>query len=148
MVAIGAWPIIEDMAVRVSSPVLIGRSSELERLAAGLERAREGQSSALLVAGEAGVGKTRLISALTGLAAEADVRVLSGGCIDLGEGSLPYAPVIEAFRGFVRRATPDELDAVVGHGRLELARLIPDLGAVPEGADSALSVGSAQGRLF
>ena len=74
--------------------------------------------------------------------------MLSGGCIDLGEGSLPYAPVIEAFRGFVRRASPDELDAVVGHGRLELARLIPDLGPAPEGADSALSVGSAQGRLF
>ena len=148
MVATGAGPIIDGMAVRVSSPVLIGRSGELGRLEAALGTARGGRSSAVLIAGEAGVGKTRLVSALGDLARADRVVVLAGGCIDLGEGSLPFAPVIEALRGYVRHADPEELDAVVRHGRSELARLMPDLGPAGEGAESGLSVGSAQGRLF
>jgi hypothetical protein len=44
-------PIIEDMATRVSSPVLIGRSAELERLQAALDLARAGRSSAIVIAG-------------------------------------------------------------------------------------------------
>ena len=148
MVVTGTWPIIDGMAARVSSPVLIGRSSELDRLRAALGAAQRGHSRAVVIAGEAGVGKTRLVSELADLARTDGLLVLAGGCIDLGEGSLPYAPVIEALRGYVRRADPDELDAVVGHGRSELARLMPDLGPAGEGGESGLTVGSAQGRLF
>ncbi len=140
--------IIEDMASRVSSPVLIGRASELARLRAGLERARGDRTSATVIAGEAGVGKTRLITTYADHARNDGAVVLMGGCIPLGDGALPYAPVVEALRGFIRRATPDELESVVGHGRAELARLVPDLGPVAEGAGSGLSIGSAQGRLF
>jgi DNA-binding CsgD family transcriptional regulator len=147
-----AGPIIEAMAVRVSSPVLIGRSEETERLHAALRAARAGRSSATLIAGEAGVGKTRLVAEFA-LDAQADgVVVLLGGCIDLGEGGLPYAPVVEALRGLARRADPEELDALLGPGRTELARLVPDL-ARPgetdvEGPTQTLGSLSAQGRLF
>jgi len=140
--------IIEDMAVRVSSPVLIGRSSEFERLRAALAVAREGRTSAVLIAGEAGVGKTRLVTELADEAQAVGTVVLMGGCIDLGEGSMPYAPVAEALRGLVRRATAEELEAVFGQGRSELARLVPDLGPVGEQPQSGLSFGSGQGRLF
>lgn len=140
--------IIDRMAVRVSSPVLIGRSNELERLHAGLRLAREGRSSALLISGEAGVGKTRLMAEVAELAEAEGAVVLLGGCIDLGEGALPYAPVVEAMRGLVRRTDPADLEAVFGQGRPELARLLPDLGPVAEGSASGLSMGSAQGRLF
>jgi ATP/maltotriose-dependent transcriptional regulator MalT len=136
------------MAVRVSSPVLIGRSDELERLRAALQLAHDGRSSATLVAGEAGVGKTRLVAELAERARTEGAVVLQGGCILLGDGALPFAPVVEALRGFVRRAHPDELDAVLGSGRTELARLVPDLGPVAEESASGLSIGSAQGRLF
>ena len=64
---------------------------------------------------------------------------------------MPYAPVAEALRGLVRRADPEELDVVLGQGRAELARLVPDLGPVAGAggsASGALSYGSAQGRLF
>jgi DNA-binding NarL/FixJ family response regulator len=141
-------PIIEGMASRVSSPVLIGRSSELGRLEAALARARDGQATATLVAGEAGVGKTRLIAALAEVAGAEGTAVLLGGCIPLGDGALPYAPVVEALRGYVRRADPDELDDVLGPGRAELARLVPDLGPVAGATDSVSNVDSAQGRLF
>jgi len=122
----GQGPIIEAMAVRVSSPVLIGRSDEAARLNAALDRARHGHSSATVIAGEAGVGKTRLVADFA-LDAQADgVVVLIGGCIDLGEGGLPYAPVVEALRGLARRADPEELESLLGPGRSELARLVPD----------------------
>ncbi|MFL5778763.1 MAG: AAA family ATPase [Chloroflexota bacterium] len=137
------------MAVRVSSPVLIGRSVELARLRASLDAARDGQAKATVLAGEAGVGKTRLVTEFATDAHAAGARVLLGGCIDLGEDSLPYAPVVEALRDLVRESDPGELDAVLGAGRSELARLFPDLGPLtgPE-SPSDLNIGSAQGRLF
>ena len=96
-------PIIDGMAVRVSSPILIGRSVEVERLQAGLELARAGRSSATLVAGEAGAGKTRLVSRFRGGRPRVErAVVLLGGCIDLGEGASPYAPVVEALRGLAQ----------------------------------------------
>ncbi|HEX8860480.1 MAG TPA: AAA family ATPase, partial [Actinomycetes bacterium] len=50
------------MVQRISSPVLVGRAPELARLAAALERAAAGAPATVLVAGEAGVGKTRLLA--------------------------------------------------------------------------------------
>ena len=143
-----AGAIIGGMATRVSSPVLIGRVDELGRLGAALRRAVDGQSSAILVAGEAGVGKTRLVSELAELARAEGAEVLQGGCILLGEGALPYAPVVEALRGLVRRTPATEIDSVFGQGRFELARLVPDLGPMAEDSASDLSIESAQGRLF
>jgi DNA-binding CsgD family transcriptional regulator/tetratricopeptide (TPR) repeat protein len=141
---------IEPMASRVSSPVLIGRGADLARLRAAFGRAEDGRSSATLIAGEAGVGKTRLVGSFVDLARAEGGVVLMGGCIPLGDGALPYAPVIEALRGFARRVGPDDVERVFGHGRSELARLVPDLGPVTDGSGSpsGLSIGSAQGRLF
>ena len=137
------------MAVRVSSPVLIGRSNELERLRASPRLARQGGASATLVSGEAGVGKTRLVAEFVSEAQAAGAVVLSGGCIDLGEGALPYAPVVEALRGYVRRAEPDPLRAGVARKRHTVGdspRAYPPLGAAVSGggrgagtADSAVT---------
>jgi DNA-binding CsgD family transcriptional regulator/tetratricopeptide (TPR) repeat protein len=144
----GTGSIIESMAARVSSPVLIGRVDELERLRAALRRALDGDSSATLLAGEAGVGKTRLVAEFAELARAEGALVLQGGCIPLGESAVPYAPVIEALRGLVRRTAGADLEAIVGPGRAELARLVPDLGPVAEEPGSGLVIESAQGRLF
>ena len=76
------------VATRVSSPAFIGRVEPLNRLHAALTRAAAGEPSAVVVGGEAGVGKTRLVAEL---AARADgMRVLSGACIDLGDGGPPF----------------------------------------------------------
>lgn len=137
--------------MRVSSPTLIGRTDELGLLTAALARTRDARSTAVLVGGEAGVGKTRLISAFADVARRDGALVLAGGCIELGEGGVPYAPIVEALRSWVR-ATPDaQVERVVGPARAEFARLAPDLGPVPiEGVASAnaLSIVSSQGRFF
>ena len=140
--------IIVDVPSRVSSPVLVGRSAEVGQLHAARRSAMDGHSGAVLIAGEAGVGKTRLVSSFTA-AAEADgARVLLGGCLDLGEGAVPYAPIVEALRGLIRRTDPADLETVIGHGRSELARIMPDLGPVGDEHASGLRLGSTQGRLF
>ena len=140
--------IIDRMAVRVSSPVLVGRATELDRLLELVAGLRSGASRSVVVAGEAGVGKTRLVSEFAERARDEVCIVLAGGCVELGDGALPYAPVVEALRGLVRRGDIDDVDAILGPARPELARLIPDLGPVADGQESGLGIGSAQGRLF
>ncbi|MFE5190832.1 helix-turn-helix transcriptional regulator [Streptomyces sp. NPDC056628] len=77
------------------STPLIGRNPELARLSAVLERARAGDARAVLVAGDAGVGKSRVLGEAAGLAAAAGMTVLTGHCVDLGDVGLPYLPFTE-----------------------------------------------------
>jgi DNA-binding CsgD family transcriptional regulator/tetratricopeptide (TPR) repeat protein len=74
---------------------LIGRADELARLAAVLERARGGEARAVLVGGDAGVGKTRMLDEVAVRAAGAGMTVLTGHCVDLGDVGLPYLPFTE-----------------------------------------------------
>ena len=143
-----AGAIIPAMAVRVSSPVMVGRTDEFGRLATAMAAAREGEPRTVLVSGEAGVGKTRLVAEAIATAEASGTEVLRGGCIVLGEGTLPFAPVVEALRVFVRQTDPARVDALVGAGRPELARLVPDLGPVTAAEDRGLAIASDQSRLF
>ncbi len=110
--------------------MLVGRQSELAYLQAALERARGGAGSLMLVAGEAGVGKTRLAAAL---AAGSGALVLSGRAGR--SASSPYAPVVAALRSCLR-ADPAALD---GYSTLRphLALLLPELGDPAPASDAA-----------
>jgi DNA-binding CsgD family transcriptional regulator/tetratricopeptide (TPR) repeat protein len=110
---------------RISSPQFVGRAEELARLDGALAGAAP---RVLLLGGEAGVGKTRLLGEFTVRAQAAGARVLAGSCVHVGEGALAYAPVSQALRQLVRELDPATLEQVVGPGRAELARLAPDLG--------------------
>jgi predicted ATPase len=137
---------IGDVARRVSSPVLVGRDDEAARLRAALERAAAGQPAIVLVAGEAGVGKTRLVTELLGLAGGLGAVALSGGCLDVGDGVLAYAPMVEALRPLAGLLDPVELDRVLGGARAELARLVPELGGQVAGRQAEAPL--APTRLF
>jgi ATP/maltotriose-dependent transcriptional regulator MalT len=93
------------MARRVSSPQIVGREETLAALEAALGRAIEGDPGVVLLAGEAGVGKTRVALELAERAG--DARVLWGECVPLQAGELPFAPLIAALRPLGR--TLDEL---------------------------------------
>ncbi|UOX99860.1 helix-turn-helix transcriptional regulator [Blastococcus sp. PRF04-17] len=77
---------------------LVGRAEELARLLAHVDRAAAGRSTAVLLAGDAGVGKTRLLDELTTRAADRGVRVLTGHCVDLGDVGLPHLPFVDLLR--------------------------------------------------
>ncbi|HWB35640.1 MAG TPA: AAA family ATPase, partial [Rugosimonospora sp.] len=74
------------------SPVFVGRRGELDRFRSLVEQAVAGTSAVALVAGEAGVGKSRLVDEVARLATGRGVRVLVGGCVDLGGNGIPLAP--------------------------------------------------------
>src|SRR5687768_15585892 len=101
---------------RVSSPQLVGRDDVLAALAAAWEQAAEGNPRLVLVAGDAGVGKTRLARELAGRAGSEGREVLWGECVPVQAGELPYAPIVAALR---RLSSPGPV-----HG--ELARLLPE----------------------
>jgi DNA-binding CsgD family transcriptional regulator/tetratricopeptide (TPR) repeat protein len=105
--------------------------------------AGQGGHPAMLIGGEAGAGKTRLLAEFT--AATAGARVLAGGCLQLGTDGLPFAPFTAMLRDLVRELGADAVAAMVpGRGTPELARLLPELGE----PDGARDPGDARARLF
>src|SRR5689334_6018395 len=117
------------MTARVSSPVFIGRASELEQLERAVSRAASGTPSIILVGGEAGIGKSRLVAEAIAAETAHDAIVLRGACVDLGgDDGLPFAPIAEALRELVRRLDPASLAALMDPATLDLARLLPALG--------------------
>jgi ATP/maltotriose-dependent transcriptional regulator MalT len=107
--------------------VFVGRGVELAALVAALESATAGDPAVVLVGGEAGVGKTRLVEQAADRARQAGARVLTGSCIELGGEGLPLSPLVDALRTLMRVMDPEELDRFLGAARLELARLLPEL---------------------
>ncbi|HYN18338.1 MAG TPA: ATP-binding protein, partial [Actinomycetes bacterium] len=92
------------------------------------DRAAAGTPTSVLIGGEAGVGKTRLVGELVAGARAAGATVLAGGCVELGGEGVPFAPLIEAMRALVRDLDePDLARLVPGQARAELARLLPEL---------------------
>jgi predicted ATPase len=145
--AVPLWPVAGDnpgeMGGRVASPTFVGRIEELELLEATRVRAADGDPAVVLVGGEAGVGKTRLTSELTARCATG-ARVLVGGCVPVGDGALPYAPVVEILRALVADLGVGAVRELVGPSWAELARLLPALGE-PEAGPAGQA---AQARLF
>ena len=87
-----------DAVPRWDDAPMVGRAEELARLMAHVERGAAGRTSAVLLAGDAGVGKTRLLDELSSRAAARGVRVLTGHCVDLGDVGLPYLPFVDLLR--------------------------------------------------
>ena len=81
-----------------ASEVFVGRGRELGELERALAAAKAGSGTTVFVAGEAGIGKTRLASELASRARNAGFEVLLGRSIDLVGTELPYQPIAEALR--------------------------------------------------
>jgi tetratricopeptide (TPR) repeat protein len=133
------------MGGRMASPTFVGRIEELQTLEAARRRAADADPAVVLVGGEAGIGKTRLIAELTSRCATDGTRVLSGGCVPVGEGGLAYAPIVEVLRALVTDVGAGAVRELVGPSWPELARLLPALG---ESDRTVLPDQAAQARLF
>jgi len=105
---------IGGVSRRTSSQVFVGRNAELGRLDEALAQATDGRPSMVLVAGEAGIGKTRFVSEFLGRAEAGGALTALGGCLDVADGGLPYAPFAEAFRALARQLGPAIVPEVFG----------------------------------
>jgi tetratricopeptide (TPR) repeat protein len=109
-----------------SAPDLVGREPETEKIGAFLARARQREGGVLLVSGEAGVGKTRLLEAARRLGRAENMTVLRVACQDRDRG-VPYAPWVEILRGYVADTPRAEVYRTVSAHLGALAKLAPEL---------------------
>src|SRR5712692_5953669 len=126
---------------------LVGRAAAFRHLVGNYQQARGGQPQAVLVVGEAGIGKTRLATELVAWARAQGAEVLSGHALEMG-GQLPYQPLVEALRERLEAENAPE-DLLEDLWLAELARLLPELRVrYPDLSAPTQDELSAKGRLF
>jgi hypothetical protein len=133
---------------QVLCPVLVGRDGELAQLTAALDQATAGQGSLVVVRGEAGAGKSRLVQALVDTARSRDCLVLAGRATQ-GSVPMPFRPLAEALLAAFRAAEPPELGELRPF-RGALGRLVPEwrTEGAAVGEESLVVLGEALVRLL
>lgn len=111
---------------QVTCPVLVGRQNELQSLAEFLERAAGGRGDVVFVAGDAGIGKSRLCRELKHEATTRGVRVIEGRC-SMAESAVAYAPFMDALRFRLSRGDGMAIAQLLGPLLRYLAPLFPEL---------------------
>jgi DNA-binding CsgD family transcriptional regulator/tetratricopeptide (TPR) repeat protein len=121
------------MQTRLTSSHFVGRIAELTELELAVREATAGRPALVLLGGESGVGKTRLVGELERRLSAGDVDgdggavlVLRGEAVEQGDGELPYAPLLSALRPIVR-GRHAALDNLAPGSRRQLAALVPAL---------------------
>src|SRR5438128_9836788 len=127
----------------ITCPVVIGRMQELTTLRLLVDRVHGGEAQVVLVSGEAGIGKSRLVAEAKASAAAYGFLLLEGQCFQT-DSTFPYAPLLDLFRAYFARwarwarwaptSLPDPTHSFASTlSRLlpELALLFPDLATLP-----------------
>jgi len=134
---------------RAGAPVFVGRQRELGALADGLEAALAGSGRLFLLAGEPGIGKSRLADELGSLARERSVRVLWGRCWEAG-GAPAYWPWVQSIRALIRSGDPEALRRHLAAGAGDVAQIVPEVRDLVPGVEEPpeLDPASSRFRLF
>ncbi len=129
--------------------VFVGRDRELAELLASLDSAVAGRGGLVLVAGEPGIGKSRLASEFASQARDHGARVLSGRCWEAG-GAPAYWPWVQSLRSYLRSSDRDAVRAQLGRGAPVIAQMLPELRELMPDLPPAPSMESegARFRLF
>lgn len=104
----------------------VGRQQEIAALHTALEQAWAGCGRLILLAGEPGVGKTRLVHELAAYASRNEARVLLGRCYE-GEGAPPFWPWVQIIRTYIANWSPATLEAELGAAAADIAQFIPEV---------------------
>ena len=136
------WPKPEYL-----SSSLVGRDKEYAQLIRHLEAASQGRGQLVIIDGEVGIGKTRLVQELLDRA-ESDFHLLIGRCYE-SEMALPYQPLVEALRGYLPTLDLNRLQ-VSSLWLREVSKLVPELSeTLPDLPNSVpLSADTERSRLF
>lgn len=118
---------------RILCPILVGREPERAALAERIAQLDKHVGGVVLISGEAGIGKTRLVAEVRARASAAGARVFQGNCFE-PDRALPYAPVLDLLRRTVAACSPEEVEAKVGPAASEVVKLLPELAVILPGA--------------
>ncbi|MGH7966477.1 MAG: ATP-binding protein, partial [Candidatus Binatia bacterium] len=106
--------------------IFVGRERELHELRAGLDEVASGQRRLFVLAGESGIGKTRLADEFAALARQQGARVLWGRCWE-GEGAPAFWPWVQIVRACLQQSDADTLTTEMGNGAAAIAQIVPDI---------------------
>ncbi len=106
-------------------PILVGRSAELAALQAHIQRTSSEQGGIVLVSGEAGIGKSRLVAELRRSTQSLGFRLFTGQCFPT-DRSCSYAPLIDLLSAFLAPLSPSQITASLGASARALIPLLPD----------------------
>jgi tetratricopeptide (TPR) repeat protein/predicted Ser/Thr protein kinase len=126
---------------------LIGRDSERKELLRHLVEAMAGRGSMVMIGGEAGIGKTHLITAILEEARHRGAYANIGHCYEM-EGSPPYVPFIEMLEHTARVAPKETFRLALGDAASEVAKLMPELRRMYPDIPPAIQLPPDQQRRF
>jgi tetratricopeptide (TPR) repeat protein len=106
--------------------LFIGRKPELRELARALTAAQQGQGRLVLLSGEPGIGKSRLVAEFATSARDNSVPVLWGRCWEAG-GAPAYWPWVQLLRSHLRSEDPDVVRSQIGSGAADIAQILPEI---------------------
>src|SRR5262245_32325580 len=126
-------------------PIMVGRASNLDLLKQRLDQAQSGHGQIFLLAGEAGIGKSRLVAETKAWGQQNGLVILQGNCFE-PDRVLPYGPVLDLLRAHVTSHSAEALSAFIS----ELLKLLPELAVQFPGASAtpALEPEQEKRRLF
>ncbi len=147
--AVAVAPSATQSLSRVASGAFLGRESELATIKSAVESSLSGQGSPIVVVGEQGIGKTRLVEEGAVYASLRGAEVLRGRCHE-GEGMPPFWPWVQVVRAAIADMDPAELLAAMGSGAGDIAQIVPEVRERLPGlpAPPALEPEQARFRLF
>ena len=116
----------ENPLAALQHPPFVGRAAEIERLIGHFEEVQAGRGALVMLVGEPGIGKTRILEEFSDIARNARATVLWGRCYE-GEWAPPYGPFAEAIADHAHNVEPEELRQNLGFGGPPLARLVSAL---------------------
>jgi DNA-binding SARP family transcriptional activator/regulation of enolase protein 1 (concanavalin A-like superfamily) len=120
------WPLTPDLSLSLTHGRMVGRDAELAALKRQVDAARDSAGATLFLAGEPGIGKTRLATEVTAYARLRGFRVMAGRCDE--QGAAPYQPLAEALREYLETAESGQVEqALPPPVACELVRLVPQV---------------------
>lgn len=129
---------------RALSP-FAGREAEFALIARALDEAREGRGAAILVSGEAGIGKSRLCEEAAAEARDAGFMCVTGRCDEIGAGPA-LDPFVEVLEALARAQPPGELEERLGAAADAIARVAPGVQDLRDGPAPTPETTSDGGR--
>jgi DNA-binding SARP family transcriptional activator/tetratricopeptide (TPR) repeat protein len=124
--AVAVEPAALEAAAESPGGAFVGRERELVELVGGLDDAFAGRGRLFLLAGEPGIGKSRLAEELVTQATARGARVLIGRCWEAG-GAPAYWPWVQALRPYLRDTDPGSLRSQLREGAADVAQLLPEI---------------------
>lgn len=116
----------ESITHAIICPTIIGRDVQRAEMLALLKRACHERGQTLLIAGEAGVGKSRLVVELAEHAREENIAILAGRAFET-DSAIPCALLVELLRSYLANEPPEQIIQDLGQSAAELLKLAPEL---------------------